>query len=239
MFPGLRHGAVRRREQEDGAVHLGCSGDHVLDVIGVTGAIDVGVVPGLRLVLDVAGDDRDRLGGVTLLAALGDVPVALDRGQALGGLHRKDGGGQCGFAVIDVSDRADVDVNLFHQSNSPVATSNQQGMWLLRPIALAIFSPRRAKPGHCEPQDAEWHNRGHGAGNEGSIGLRNVWIFLASVNNLRAITPAPQTERPSLQVASHQSRRREIPRIYYRPPENVAERQRISMRLTPARADNG
>ncbi len=71
VLPGLRHRAVGRRDQQDGPVHLGRPGDHVLDVIGVAGAVDVGVVPPLGLVLDVAGDDGDGLGGVTDVAALG------------------------------------------------------------------------------------------------------------------------------------------------------------------------
>ena len=66
-----------------GAVHLGRPGDHVLDVIGMAGAVDVGVVPALRLVLDVAGDDRDGLGRVAHRAALGDVLVVLGRARPL------------------------------------------------------------------------------------------------------------------------------------------------------------
>jgi hypothetical protein len=40
----LRHRAVGRRDHEDRAVHLGRAGDHVLDVVGVPGAVDVRVV---------------------------------------------------------------------------------------------------------------------------------------------------------------------------------------------------
>ena len=127
MLPGLRHRAVHRREQQDGPVHLRRPGNHVLDIIGMAGTVDVGVVPRLRLVLDVAGDDGDGLVLVPHRAALGDVPVALDLGQPLLRLHRQDGGGQGGLAVVDVTDGADVDVNLLHVRNSPVATSNQTG----------------------------------------------------------------------------------------------------------------
>ena len=45
MLLGLRHGAVSRGDHQDRAVHLGGTGDHVLDVVGVAGAVDVGVVP--------------------------------------------------------------------------------------------------------------------------------------------------------------------------------------------------
>ena len=135
VLPGLRHRAVRRREQQDGPVHLRRPGDHVLDVIGVAGTVDVGVVPRCRLVLDVAGDDGDGLGRVTHRAALGDVLVALGLGQPLGGLDRQDGGGQGGLAVVDVADGADVDVNLLHGDELPGC--NEQ------PFGLVAPSPNR------------------------------------------------------------------------------------------------
>ena len=36
MFAGLRHRAVSRSNDEDSAVHLGGTGNHVLDVVGVS-----------------------------------------------------------------------------------------------------------------------------------------------------------------------------------------------------------
>src|SRR5262249_19632726 len=70
-------------------------------------------------------------------------------------LDGQDGGGQSGLAVVDVADSADVDVDLAHDPNSPVAPSNRTGVWPFRPIAIAIFSPRRAKPGRRGPRDAD------------------------------------------------------------------------------------
>ena len=55
----LGHRPVRGRDHQDRAVHLGRTGDHVLDVVGVPGAVDVGVVPLVGLVLDVRDGDRD------------------------------------------------------------------------------------------------------------------------------------------------------------------------------------
>ena len=55
----LRHRAVGGRDHEDRAVHLGGARDHVLHVVGVARAVDVGVVTVLRLVLDVRRGDRD------------------------------------------------------------------------------------------------------------------------------------------------------------------------------------
>ena len=82
VLAGLRHRAVVGGDDEDGAVHLGGAGDHVLDVVGVAGAVDVGVVPVGRLVLDVGDGDGDRLVVVADGAALGDFRVALDLGRA-------------------------------------------------------------------------------------------------------------------------------------------------------------
>ena len=52
-------GPSAAEHDQDGAVHLGRAGDHVLDVVGVPGAVDVGVVAVLGLVLDVGGVDGD------------------------------------------------------------------------------------------------------------------------------------------------------------------------------------
>ena len=52
-------GAVGGRDHQDRAVHLRGARDHVLHVVRVTGAVDVGVVTLLRLVLDVRRRDRD------------------------------------------------------------------------------------------------------------------------------------------------------------------------------------
>jgi hypothetical protein len=45
VLAGLRHRSIDRAGQEDRSVHLGRAGDHVLDVIGVAGTVDVGVMP--------------------------------------------------------------------------------------------------------------------------------------------------------------------------------------------------
>jgi hypothetical protein len=63
VLAGLRHHAVNGADEQDCTVHLGRTSDHVLDIIGVAGAVDVGVVPFVALVLDVTRDDRHGLGG--------------------------------------------------------------------------------------------------------------------------------------------------------------------------------
>src|SRR5665811_1951487 len=59
MLLGLRHRAVSGGDDQDRTVHLRRARDHVLDVVSVTGAVDVSVVTRLRLVLDVRDGDRD------------------------------------------------------------------------------------------------------------------------------------------------------------------------------------
>src|SRR6202011_5575593 len=78
VLAGLGHGAVVGGDDEDGAVHLGRAGDHVLDVVGVSGAVDVGVVPVGGLIFHVGHGDGHGLEVVAFGAAFGDVLVGLD-----------------------------------------------------------------------------------------------------------------------------------------------------------------
>ena len=102
MLAGLGHLAVGRRHDDDGTVHLRSTRDHVADVVGVTRAVDVGVVAVRRLVLDVRSRDRNTT--LTLLGRLVDGGVvnelALTRGllENLGNRGR-----QRRLAVICVS----------------------------------------------------------------------------------------------------------------------------------------
>src|SRR5699024_133161 len=112
VLAGLRHRAVGGRHDEDRAVHLGGTGDHVLDVVGVPRGVDVRVVALVRLVLDVGDVDRDatslllrRL--VDLVEREGVVELGIGFRQNLG-----DGRGGGGLAVVDVTDGANVYVRL-------------------------------------------------------------------------------------------------------------------------------
>ena len=125
-------------DDEDRTVHLGGTGDHVLDVVGVPRTVDVGVVPRLRLVLDVR--DRD---GDTALALLGRLVDLVERrrlveGRVLVVQHLGDRRGQRGLAVVDVPDGADVDVRL-----RPLELRLRH-FWLL---LVVVFLPRCVVPG--------------------------------------------------------------------------------------------
>src|SRR5207237_10933416 len=108
-----RHRAVHGADDEDRAVHLRRAGDHVLDVLGVAGAIDVRVVTVRRRVLDVAGRDGEdlrRIAAALRLGGLRDLVVRHELGPALvrGDLGQR--GGQGRLAVVDMADGAYIHV---------------------------------------------------------------------------------------------------------------------------------
>ncbi len=110
VLSGLGHDAVGSSDDEDGSIHLGSAGDHVLDVVGVTRAVDVAVMPGVGFVLDVGSVDGDASG---LLFGSGiDLIITHSGGETLLGEGQGDGSGEGGLAVIDVTDGADVDIRL-------------------------------------------------------------------------------------------------------------------------------
>jgi hypothetical protein len=100
VLTGLGHLAVRGGDDDDGAVHVGGTGDHVLDVIGVTGAVDVGIVAVVGLVLDVGRGDGDTT--LALLGRLVDGAVLEELGVALLGLTLGDGGCEGGLEGVSV-----------------------------------------------------------------------------------------------------------------------------------------
>ena len=190
VLPGLRHRAVGRRDQQHRPVHLGRPGDHVLDIIGVAGAVDVGVVPPLRLVLDVAGDDGDGLGGVPDVAALADVLVGLRAGEPLGRLDRQDGGGQGGLAVVDVTDGADVDVNLLHGtiSRSP-RSGDRSGDGPFVPIVSDLFTtPSGTRDSGATIPGA---GRTHGVAVSSWRPIFRVWCIVAEDDRFSPSGPMP------------------------------------------------
>ena len=109
VLTGLGHGAVGRRDHQDGAVDLGRAGDHVLDVVGVARHVDVRVVALVRLVLDVRDGDRDA--ALLLLGRLVDVVELGERGVGVAfGQHPRDGGRERRLAMVDVTHGPDVHV---------------------------------------------------------------------------------------------------------------------------------
>ena len=49
VLASLSHGAVGSSDNQNSAVHLGSTGNHVLDVVGVAGAVNMSVVTSVGL----------------------------------------------------------------------------------------------------------------------------------------------------------------------------------------------
>ena len=135
----LGHRAVGGRDHEDRAVHLRGAGDHVLDVVGVTRAVDVRVVAVLGLVLDVRGGDRDP--AFLLLGRVVDLLEAAGFRASLLGQHRRDGSGQRRLAMVDVTDGPDVDVRL-------VALELLLRHFVFAPVSTCMSAAVRANRGN-------------------------------------------------------------------------------------------
>ena len=110
MLTGLGHGAVRRGHDQNGTVHLRRTGNHVLDVVGVAGTVNVGVVTGRRLVFHVRRVDGDATG--LLFRRRVNVGVVLRRTTKLLRQDRRDRRRQRGLTMVHVPNRAHVHVRL-------------------------------------------------------------------------------------------------------------------------------
>lgn len=105
MLLGLGHGTVDGRDHQNTSIHLGSSSDHVLDVVDVSGAVHVGIVPSVCLILNGGSVDGDTSGFFfrgLVNSTVFDVFGFLLVGQIFG-----DGRCEGSLAVIDVSDGAD------------------------------------------------------------------------------------------------------------------------------------
>ena len=110
VLAGLSHRTVGSGDNEDSAIHLSSAGDHVLDIVGVARAVNVGIVTGSGLILNVSGVDRDTTGA--LLGSLVDLIVSgVGSGAGVGHIQNLgDSGGKGGLAVVDVADGSDVNM---------------------------------------------------------------------------------------------------------------------------------
>src|SRR5690606_11329827 len=83
VLTGLRHRTIGGRANQDRAVHLRSTGDHVLHVVGVTRAVNVRVVANGRVVLYVGRVDGDTA-SLLFRSRVDLVEVDLGRTENLG-----------------------------------------------------------------------------------------------------------------------------------------------------------
>ena len=116
MLTSLSHGAVGSSDNEDSAVHLSSTGDHVLDVVSMARAVNVCIVTLVGFVLDVSNRNGDT--ALALFRSLIDVLESREvrmgstmrpvvHGQGLG-----NGCRQRGLTMVDVADRTNVNMRL-------------------------------------------------------------------------------------------------------------------------------
>ncbi|AKA27544.1 hypothetical protein PCL1606_61020 (plasmid) [Pseudomonas chlororaphis] len=102
------HRTISGRANQDRAVHLGSTGDHILDVVGVTRAVNVRVVTNVRVVLYVGSVDGDTTS--LLFRSAVDLVEVNNCGTENLGANASQSSGQSGFTVVNVTDGANVDV---------------------------------------------------------------------------------------------------------------------------------
>lgn len=110
MFFGLGHGAVSTGDDEDSAVHLSGTGNHVFDIISVTGAINMSIVTIFSFVFNGSGIDGNSTSalfrsGVNFIVFFGGTVTHGSEG------HGKSSG-ESSFAMVDMTDSADVKMGL-------------------------------------------------------------------------------------------------------------------------------
>ncbi len=82
MFSSLGHGAIGSRYHQDSSVHLSCSGNHILDVIGMSRTIDMGIVSLFGLIFGMK--DRDSNTSLLFFGSSIDIIKLLHLGKAFG-----------------------------------------------------------------------------------------------------------------------------------------------------------
>src|SRR5690349_11910899 len=100
MFTRLRHWAVSGRNNKNGAVHLGSTGDHVFHIVSVTRTINVSIVTLFRLIFDVRGVDGDT--ALLLFGRIINLVVPSSLRHTLFGQNRRDRGSQRRLPMVNV-----------------------------------------------------------------------------------------------------------------------------------------
>ncbi len=103
MLSRLGHRTISGRDDEDCSVHLRGTGDHVLDVVGMPGAVDMRIVALGCLVLYMGGVNGDTAG--LFFRGFVNLIVGNFRGSACSCNYGGEGCGQGRLTVVDMTNR--------------------------------------------------------------------------------------------------------------------------------------
>ena len=107
MLLGLSHNTVGSSYNEDSAVHLCSTGDHVLNVVSVSRAVNVCIVSVLGLILYVCGRN-----GYSTLSLFGSLIDVAEIGSGISGYslckNLGDCSGKSGLTMVNVADGTNV-----------------------------------------------------------------------------------------------------------------------------------
>ncbi|SAE03198.1 Uncharacterised protein [Enterobacter hormaechei] len=108
MLTGLRHRAVSRSNNQDRAIHLRSTGDHVFNIVGVAWAVYVCVVASRGVILNVRGVDGDTTSFffwcvIDLVESTSSTAVGFSQ-------YGSDCSSQGSFTMVNVADSTNVDV---------------------------------------------------------------------------------------------------------------------------------
>jgi len=109
VLAGLGHRAICCRNNENSAVHLSCTGDHVLNIVSMAGAVHVSIVTVCGLILNVSGIDGDT--SFLFLGSRVDSIISLDLdGGVCQSQNLGDSSGKRGLTMVNVTDCANVNM---------------------------------------------------------------------------------------------------------------------------------
>ena len=108
MLTGLGHRTVSRGNNKDSTIHLCSTGDHVFDVVSMSGAVNVSIVTVVSLILNVSGVDRDTTS--FFFRSLIDCVICLVLSIAFKAEVLGDGSGKGGLTMVDMTDGTDINM---------------------------------------------------------------------------------------------------------------------------------
>ena len=97
---GCLHLTIGSSNNNNSSVHVCGTSNHVLDVIGVTGTVDVGIVAGIGRVLDVSGGNGDTT--LSLFGSFINGTVFEEVGETFFSLALGDGGSQGSLELLEL-----------------------------------------------------------------------------------------------------------------------------------------